>query len=172
MASSNIREQFIGEEFFVKPLCRLFWLCLSDRFLRTASRILIITDRIVMPLIVMCYIPVISLNCNISDSAKFRGSCISFSLCWNLDCFHPKWTPLEMESRQFPDTVFGGSSPTDLKTVPRHFLKTFPRHNCSVKWPVTDNYNFITSNYGFTDVFEDSSLTDVLHCIYTPNTKA
>ena len=33
---------------------------------------------------------------------------------------------------------------------------------------MTDNYNFITSNYGFTDVFEDSSPTDVTHSIYTP----
>ena len=36
---------------------------------------------------------------------------------------------------------------------------------------MTDNYHFLTSNYGFTDVFEDSSPTDVLHCIYTPDTK-
>ena len=36
-------------------------------------------------------------------------------------------------TRQFPDMVFGDSSPTDLKTVLRHFLKTVPRHVCSVK---------------------------------------
>ena len=53
---------------------------------------------------------------------------------------------------KFPDT-FEDSSPTLL---------------FKVKWPVTDNDNFITSNYGFIDVFEDSSPTDVftLH-LYT-----
>ena len=29
-------------------------------------------------------------------------------------------------TRQFPDTAFGDSSPTDLKTVPRHFWRQFP----------------------------------------------
>ena len=87
-------------------------------------------------------------------------------------CTVQKWNRDSSPIRQFPDTAFGESSPTDLKTVPLHFLKTIPRHFCSVKWPVTDNNNFITSNYGFTYVFEDSSPTDVLHCIYTPDTKA
>ena len=37
-----------------------------------------------------------------------------------------------MESRQFPDTVFGDSYPTDLKTVPRSGMKPTDRN------PVTE----------------------------------
>ena len=76
-------------------------------------------------------------------------------------------------TRQFPDTVFWRQFSDRLEdSSPTRFLETVPQHFCSVKWPVTDNYNFITSNYGSTDVFKDSSPTDVLYCIYTPDTKA
>ena len=74
---------------------------------------------------------------------------------------------IETVSRQdsSPDMVFGDSSPINFEDSSLTLL-------FKIKRPVTDNYCFITSNYGFIDVFEDSSRTDVLHCIYTPETKA
>ena len=62
--------------------------------------------------------------------------------------FRVTWPYLNWEqdsslTRQFTDTIFEDSSPTDLKTVHRHFWRQFIDTFLSCKWHMARKYNLL-----------------------------